>query len=125
MKEKLNTLLSTSILLITVLIGTSAMNSASSVTQQKGKLAGVVIDANDARVKGASVTVQYDTEEWKAISGAAGDFEIELPVKPLPYHFTVKANGFCKFEGEQVKIQLRQTEMINIHLEVSTTHIGC
>lgn len=123
MNRKSNLVL-TGFILVTVLMGTKAINSASFVMQEKGKLAGVVIDPNGARVKGAHITVRFATEEWKAISGEAGEFEIELPVKLVAYNFTVKANGFCSFEGEQVKLRYQQTEMVYIYLAVATAS-GC
>ena len=123
MNRKSNLVL-TGFVLVTVLMGTKAINSASFVMQEKGKLAGVVLDPNGVRVKGAHITIQFGREEWKAVSGEAGEFEIELPVKPLPYHFSVTAHGFCSFEGEQVRILNQQTEMINIYLKLRTA-TGC
>jgi hypothetical protein len=93
--------------------------------QENGKVIGVVLDPNDARVKGAAITFRYGQSEWKAVSGEAGEFELELPVQTYLYHFTVQANGFCNFKGELVRVQAGRTEMINVHLEVSRTHTEC
>jgi len=93
--------------------------------QENGKVVGVVLDPNDARVKGAGINFRYGQSEWKAVSGEAGEFELELPVQTYPYHFTVQANGFCTFEGELVRVQAAQTEVINVHLEVLRTHTEC
>ena len=92
---------------------------------ETGKVVGVILDPNDARVKGAAINFRYGQFEWKAVSGEAGEFELELPVQTYPYHFTVQANGFCTFEGELVRVQAAQTEMINVHLEISRTHTEC
>jgi heme A synthase len=99
--------------------------SAALSIQKKGRVAGVVLDLNDARVTGAAVTFKYGNDEWLVKSGAIGEFEIELPVNDDPYHFTVKAGGFCTFNGELLRVRPETTEMINIHLEVLTTHAQC
>lgn len=94
-------------------------------SKENGKVVCVVLDPNDARVKGAAITFRYGQSEWKGVSGEAGEFELELPVQTYPYHFRVHANGFCIFEGELLQVQANRTEMINVHLEVLRTHTEC
>jgi len=110
------------ILFAVIILQCQSVHSLQLSKQERGKVAGVVLGPNDARVKGAAITFQYGQSEWKAVSGEAGEFELELPVQNHPYHFTAQANGFCTFEGELVRVQANRTEMINIHLEVLRTH---
>jgi len=84
--------------------------------KQGGHLSGVVFDVNDARVTKAKVTIKARNFSREVITGEAGQFDLDLPAGE--YYFTVEASGFCRFEGESLKIKPGATEMINIHLEV-------
>jgi hypothetical protein len=81
-----------------------------------GRVSGVVFDVNDARVTKAKVTIKARNFSREVLTAEAGQFDIDLPAGE--YYFTVEANGFCRFEGESLKIKPGATEMINIHLEV-------
>ena len=94
-----------------------------SPAEKTGRVVGVVFDVNNARVKGATVTIKYGTFERKVVSGETGEFEAKLSVGE--YYFTVEANGFCRFEGEMLRVRPKTTEVINIHLEVLATHTEC
>jgi len=84
--------------------------------KESGRIAGVVLDINEARVKGAKVIIKARDFSRAVVTGDAGEFEIGLPAGE--YYFTVEANGFCRFEGELLKVKPKITEMVNIHLEV-------
>jgi hypothetical protein len=89
--------------------------------QPLGKIKGLVLDRNDARVVGATITIESSPKigfKRQLLSGEAGDFEIKVPAGV--YYLTVTANGFRRFEGWELKVTPRVTEMINIHLEVAT-----
>ena len=93
--------------------------NASSIAQsskQGGRLSGVVLDVNDARVFDAKVTVRARNFTREVFTDETGQFTINLPAGE--YSLTVQANGFCQFEGEALKIISSTTEMINVHLEV-------
>ncbi len=84
--------------------------------EESGWVSGVVLDVNDARVTKAKVTIKARNFSREVLTGEAGQFDVDLPAGE--YYFTVEANGFCRFEGESLKIKSGATEMINIHLEV-------
>jgi len=81
----------------------------------EGRVSGVVLDVNDSRVTRAKVTIEAQNYRRELSTSAEGAFELDLPAGQ--YHFTVDAYGFCKFQGEPLKIKSGATEMINIHLE--------
>jgi hypothetical protein len=125
MNRKLTNPATLIILITAIILQCQSVSSFQLSKQESGKVVGVVLDPNDARVKGAAITFRYGQSVWEAVSGEAGEFEIGLPVQTYQYHFTVQANGFCTFEGELVRVKTNRTEMINIHLEVSRTHSEC
>ena|SRR5215510_11900342 len=85
--------------------------------KRAGSVAGVVFDVNDARVVGAAVTIKARNFSEQVKTGEAGEFQADLPVGE--YYFTVAANGFCRFEGEHLRVRAKTTEIVNIHLEVA------
>lgn len=85
--------------------------------ERAGRVSGVVLDVNNARVAKARVTIKARNFSREVLTGEAGQFDVDLPAGE--YYFTVEANGFCRFEGESLKIKSGAAEMINIHLEVS------
>jgi hypothetical protein len=112
---------------IAILIGSVIHSGYASISSQRsmGRVVGILLDPINARIKGATVTFKYGKSEWKAVSGEEGEFELALPAQQHPYSFTVRANGFCTFEGELVRVQANATEMINLYLEVGGTHVRC
>lgn len=84
--------------------------------QKQGRVSGVVLDVNDARVAGAKITFMRDPDTREVLTDEAGQFDVQLPAGA--YRFTVSANGFCKFEREGLIITSGTTELINVHLEV-------
>jgi hypothetical protein len=93
----------------------------SSAKQPMGKIKGLVLDRNDARVVDATIIIESSPKvgfKRQLKSGETGDFEIKVPAGV--YYITVEANGFRRFEGWELKVNPKVTEMINIHLEVAT-----
>jgi hypothetical protein len=88
----------------------------------QGRVSGVVLDVNDARVVGAKITFMRDPNIHEVFTIDDGEFEVELPAGA--YRFTVSANGFCKFDRERLIVTSGKTELINVHLEVVTGHNG-
>ena len=108
----------TCLLIILAPLGEIRGSTARSAGPQTGRILGVVLDRNDARVAGATVIIEGGPKldfKRELKSGEAGEFEIKLP--PGVYRITVEANGFHRFEGPELKVQARATEMINIHLK--------
>ena len=85
--------------------------------KRTGKVSGVVLDLNEARIVDAVVTIQNPKVKRRVKSGYEGEFEIELPAGI--YELTVEAGGFCKFYGESLKVKHKETEMVNIHMRAS------
>jgi hypothetical protein len=82
-----------------------------------GKLMGLILDANDARVVNATVRITRPKIKREIKSGQEGEFEVEMPAGS--YQITVEANGFRRFVYSPFKIKSNVSEMINIHLEVA------
>jgi uncharacterized membrane protein len=101
----------------TLLLGINDTSSASS----PGKIKGVILDVNDARVVNAIIKVEGDELKRLLKSDDKGQFEISLP--PGAYQITIEANGFRRFVYSSLKVKADQTEMINIHVEVATLKV--
>jgi hypothetical protein len=84
--------------------------------KSNGRVSGVVVDVNDARVVGAKVAIKGHNYAREVLSGDAGQFSVDL--RPGEYHFTVDASGFCKFQSNILTIKSGVTETINIHLDL-------
>jgi hypothetical protein len=82
-----------------------------------GKIQGVLLDINDARIVGARIIIESGQFKRQLRSGNEGDFEIQVPAGT--YQIKVEANGFRKFELSPFKVKANVTEMINIHMEVA------
>ncbi len=93
-----------------------AQHSHPSSVSQSGKIAGVVLDINDARIADATVIIERAKFKRELRSGDAGEFEIELPAGV--YQITVEKHGFNRFVVESLKVKPKVTEMINIHMNV-------
>ena len=86
-----------------------------------GKIQGVLLDINDARIVGARVIIENGKLKRELTSADEGNFEIELPAGS--YQIRVEANGFRKFELSPFKVKAGVTEMINIHMEVAVISV--
>ena len=90
--------------------------SSLSVKQGIGKIKGLILDANDARVARAVVRIENAKFKREVKSGAEGNFEVELPAGL--YRITVRADGFRKFEYSPFNVKPNASEILNIRLEV-------
>jgi hypothetical protein len=87
--------------------------------QPAGKIMGVLLDVNYARVSRAEIRIESAKRgmfSWKGESDEAGEFTAELPAGT--YQIYVRANGFRRFESAFFKVRPEVTEMIDINLEV-------
>ena len=108
------------IILVSILVTVPCVGQQrTSSRRQKstGKIQGVLLDINDARIAGAKITIEGGQLKRELRSGDEGDFEIQLPTGS--YQITVVANGFRKFEISPFKVKANVTEIINIHMEVA------
>jgi hypothetical protein len=81
------------------------------------RVAGIVVDVNDARVVGASIRIE--NAEFKKVvrSDSEGSFEVEVP--PGTYQLTVQQSGFKKFHLPAFCVEAGTNEPVKIHLEVA------
>jgi hypothetical protein len=82
-----------------------------------GKVVGVILDANDARVPEATVRAKGGGRTREVECDEQGQFELSLPAGT--YQITVEAHGFRRFVYSSLEVKSNVTEMINIHLEVA------
>jgi hypothetical protein len=98
------------------LLAGAAMISAAS--PRMGKIKGLVLDVNKARVVNAVVLVQGADVKRKVVSDDEGWFETSLP--PGSYRITVKADGFRQFISPALKVEPGKSKAFDIHLIVET-----
>lgn len=90
--------------------------SAQASQLDSGKLKGMVIDPNEARVPHAIITVKNNKRKVKLESDEAGEFEVEVPAGI--YEVTVRWPGFVDLSQSNVEITSGVTKELNIQLEV-------
>lgn len=115
--KKVKAILIVSIALVSIVTLCEAQTRPSQgARNETGRILGVVLDANNARVVGARILIEGGYARREMQSGAEGDFELELPAGD--YQITVEAAGFRRFEISPFRVKSNVTEMINLHLEV-------
>lgn len=102
------------VLVLTALFSVSSFSQAGGT--QTSRLAGVVLDVNDARVAGAAVRIANAEFNRRVKSDDEGNFEISVP--PGTYEITVEQPGFRKFQLSRFRVGGGTCELVNIHLEV-------
>jgi Carboxypeptidase regulatory-like domain len=80
------------------------------------KLAGVVSDANNARIVGAMVKIENARFSRAVQSDDEGAFEIELPAGV--YRLTVEMNGFKRFVLPSVRVRAGARASVSVQMEV-------
>ena len=85
--------------------------------QRAGRVAGIVIDVNEARIVGASIRIQNAEFRKVVRSDTEGQFELEVP--PGTYQLTVEKSGFKRFHLPAFRVGAGTNELVNIHLEVA------
>ena len=103
--------------LLLLFTGFAIPTDAHLLPSKDGRMSGMVLDVNDARVAGAKVTIEAPNYKRELLTAPEGEFHVNLP--PGKYTLTVDANGFCKFERDSFQVASDVTEMLNIHLEVA------
>lgn len=88
-----------------------------SFAQQTGRITGIVVDANDARVVGATVRIENADFTQTRRSDDQGRFELNAPAGT--YELTVEQSGFKKFRMRDVRVEKRTRKLGNIRLEVA------
>ena len=90
---------------------------ASPAQRPTGKVVGVILDPNGARVPEATVRVKGGGRTREVTSDEQGQFELSLPAGR--YRITVEAMGFRRFVSPPLEVKSDASEMINIHLKVA------
>ncbi len=91
-----------------------------SAGKKPGKIVGVVLDANNARVVLAKIKVDGPGFKWLGETDTAGEFTVAAPAGT--YRIYVYAPGFRKFESSSVKVKSGVKERVNLHLEVAAVN---
>ena len=91
--------------------------SSLSFAQQTGRITGIVVDPNGARVVGATVRIDNADFKQSKSSDSEGRFELQAPAGT--YDLTVEQSGFKKFRVRDFRVGTGTREF-NIKLEVAT-----
>lgn len=83
---------------------------------QNVTISGVVLDANDARIVGATIKIENAEVSRQLKSDDEGSFRTDLP--PGEYRITVEQRGFRKFVFSPFRAKAGVCELVNIHMEV-------
>jgi hypothetical protein len=81
-----------------------------------GQLRGTVVDTNDARIAGATVTVEGEGVTLAVMTADDGTYKIELPSGI--YRIRVNSTGFCPARRAPFRMQPSNTIMLNFNLKV-------
>jgi len=114
MKSHKSTRVVLTFLFVALLSGIGVSRGTSPASPRTGKIKGVVLDVNKARVVNAIVKVRGSEIERQVISDDEGRFEIIVP--PGDYQISVRANGFRPFTSPLVRVELRKSQVVNVHL---------
>src|SRR4030095_3192564 len=96
----------------------SNSKALSQVTAASSRIAGIVLDANDARIVNASIKVQNANFTRRLRSNDEGMFELELP--PGVYQIIAEQPGFKKFQLASFEVKAGAKDLLKIHMEVDT-----
>ena len=81
-----------------------------------GKITGVVLDANDARIAGAIVLIEKAKFSRLIQSDDQGGFKVDVPAGV--YRITVEMDGFKRFVLSHVSVRAGARASISIRMEV-------
>ena len=87
--------------------------------QYRAGIQGTVLDAQNAGVEGATLTLRdYDTNKTATVTSGAGGIYNFLSLAPGNYSITVEKPGFKKKVLDSVIVEGEQTQSLNITLDV-------
>ena len=104
------------IILVSLLASSFVAGQKRAPARKNGKIQGVVLDRNDARIVTARIIIEGPQFKRELRTGDQGEFEIQLPAGV--YSIKAQANGFRNFELSPFTVKANVTELINIHMEV-------
>ena len=91
-------------------------SSAHAEDLKTSTISGVVLDANNARIVGATIKIENAEFSRRVKSGDEGNFRVEIPAGL--YQITAECQGFRRFELSPFRANASACELINIHMEV-------
>jgi hypothetical protein len=99
-----------------------AISNASpfATAQLMGKIKGVVLDPNDARIVGATITVKSDKLNRTIRSNDAGEFEVEVPTSS--YQLYAEAFWFKKSDAADLQVKAGEVSSVSFYLFPDTSH---
>lgn len=94
----------------------ACLQSTRAAMLQLSRLKGVVLDANNARITGASVRVESARFSLETESDGEGNFQLELPAGT--YRLTVEKEGFKRFSLSPLRLSAGGQEVVSVHMKV-------
>ncbi|HKN82358.1 MAG TPA: carboxypeptidase-like regulatory domain-containing protein [Pyrinomonadaceae bacterium] len=79
-------------------------------------ISGVVLDANDARIAGATVKIKNSKVSRLLKTDYEGSFRVDLPSGE--YKISAEQEGFRRFEFSPFRAKASVCELVNIHMEI-------
>jgi hypothetical protein len=80
-----------------------------------GKITGIVLDKNEARVAGATIEIENAVLSRVVRANDEGYFEVELPAGM--YRMTVEMAGFKRFVLSPLSVKAGAQRLVSIHME--------
>ena len=90
--------------------------SAHAPNLQTGKIIGSVLDANNARIVGATIKVRQQRFKREVRSDEEGEFTVELPAGV--YQITVEQPGFRRFELPSYRVEANVSAVLTVQMKV-------
>jgi Carboxypeptidase regulatory-like domain/TonB dependent receptor len=105
-----------------ILLGTLITPASRAQTAVDGAVGGTVVDASDAIVGGATVTVVNNATnaEQTAKADSAGYFRV-IHLQPGTYSVTITAPGFEPYKSVDATVQVGLLTTIDAHMQVGST----
>jgi hypothetical protein len=103
--------------LVALLCANLSAGAATPPKTQTGKIKGVVVDVNDARIVFAEVLVVGGGLRRHLKTNAEGEFESSLPTGE--YQFLVQAEGFRPFQSAHFEITRRKTQRFTVKMKIA------
>ncbi|MBA2341274.1 MAG: carboxypeptidase regulatory-like domain-containing protein [Pyrinomonadaceae bacterium] len=116
MKQTKSIIVIAVILSLTHLISFESVYSRSLDINSKGKIKGLILDANEARVPNARVVLKGKEFTRKVKSNEAGEFEVELPAGVYQISIDARSLGFSLFQEKGIRVRAGSAQEFRITL---------
>jgi carboxypeptidase family protein len=83
-------------------------------TQLGGRISGVVVDLNDARIVGARISLKSERLSRTIYSSDEGEFEVEVPIGS--YDLIAEARGFKTTITKDLQVRAGETISVSVKL---------